>query len=99
MRELFVEFQDRILYGTDLGVGVDPLDIVPGSSGNELPTVDDVDQFFSSSYRYLETSDPQIPSPTPIQGGWVIAGVGLPPDVLDKIYRRNAVRVLRLASR
>jgi predicted TIM-barrel fold metal-dependent hydrolase len=94
MRKMFIEFQDRILYGTDLGVGIDPLDIVTGSSGEEVPTLEEVDRFFSSSYRYLETSDPEIPSPTPIQGDWNIHGVGLPSDVLEKIYWQNATRIL-----
>lgn len=96
MRKFFIEFQDRILYGTDLGVGIDPLDVVAGSAGEQVPTAAEVDRFFRSSYRYLESSDPQIPSPTPIQGNWTIHGVGLPQDVLDKIYWKNAVRVLGL---
>jgi len=96
MRAMFLEFQDRILYGTDLGVGAEPLDIVPGSSGRERPAPEDVDRFFRSSYQYLETSHPEIPSPTPIQGDWPIHGVHLPADVLDKIYYRNAARVLEI---
>lgn len=94
MRDFFIQFQDRILYGTDLGVGIEPLDIVTGSSGRELPTLEEVDQFFSSSYRYLETSETRLPSPTPIQGGWTLAGIALPNEVLAKVYWGNAARLL-----
>ena len=95
MRAFFLEFQDRILYGTDLGVGVEPLDIVPGSSGEDLPTTEDIDRFFRSSFAYLQTTEPSIESPTPIQGDWEIHGIGLPADVLEKIYAKNAERLLR----
>ena len=35
----------------------------------------------------------QFASPTPIQGRWKIDGVGLPRDVLEKVYFRNACRL------
>jgi predicted TIM-barrel fold metal-dependent hydrolase len=98
MRAFFIEFQDRILYGTDLGVGIDPLDVVTGSSGAEPPTWADIDRFFDSSYRYFETRQAEIPSPTPIQGTWNVHGIGLPAEVLDKIYGRNARRVMGIGA-
>ena len=52
-------------------------------------------RFFTSTWRYFETSDRQFESPTPIQGRWKIDGVGLPESILRKIYFENAVRVLR----
>jgi predicted TIM-barrel fold metal-dependent hydrolase len=94
VRDVFVRFQDRILFGTDLGVGADPSDLMLGSSGATPPTPADVTRFFDSTWRYFETNDIAIPSPTPIQGRWTIDGLGLPPEVLEKLYVRNAERVL-----
>ena len=38
----------------------------------------------------------QIDHPTPIQGKWKIDGIGLPREVLEKIYYKNAARLLDL---
>ncbi len=94
MRALFVRFQDRILFGTDLAVGRRPLDLMLGSSGNDPPTQADVDRFFSATWRYFETTDKKFDHPTPIQGDWKIDGIGLPPEVLRKVYGDNARRLL-----
>jgi predicted TIM-barrel fold metal-dependent hydrolase len=48
-------------------------------------------------YRFLETFDESFDygtDPTPAQGRWQIHGLGLPDDVLRKVYRDNARRVL-----
>lgn len=97
MRAFFIEFQDRILYGTDLGVGLDETDLVLGSSGDQPPMPSEVDRFFKASYRYFESADRQFETPTPIQGRWPISGVHLPREVLEKIYARNAHRVLGIS--
>jgi uncharacterized protein len=50
-------------------------------------------------FRYLETLDEYFnyfPSPTPPQGRWQIYGIGLPDEILEKVYRTNARRLLRL---
>lgn len=50
-------------------------------------------------YRFLETSDESFDydmAEVPGQGRWQIHGIGLPDDVLRKVYRDNAARVLRL---
>ncbi|MCS6913557.1 MAG: amidohydrolase family protein [Myxococcales bacterium] len=94
MRAFFIKYQDRILLGTDTGVGHGPHSLMFGSTGTEPPTERDADRFFESTWRYLETADRDIPSPTPIQGRWNIDGVGLPREVLEKIYYRNAQRLL-----
>lgn len=50
-------------------------------------------------YRFLETLDDSFeysPEPIPPQGRWRIYGLGLPEDVLHRIYNENARRVLRL---
>mgnify|MGYP001815463980 CR=1 FL=1 len=99
MRALFVRFQDRILFATDLGYGRDYFGrqrIVLGSSGEDPSTEEDAVLFWRSTWRYFETRERGIPSPTPIQGRWTINGLGLPPPVLRKLYRENAERILGL---
>ena len=95
MRRFFQKYQDRILFGTDTGVGPDQEDMMYGSNGAEPPTRADEVRFFTETWRYFETLDRQFESPTPIQGRWKIDGVGLPESVLRKIYFDNAVRLLR----
>ena len=55
---------------------------------------------YAIHYRFLETFDESFdygPEPVPSQGRWQIHGIGLPDDVLRKVYRDNARRILRLA--
>jgi hypothetical protein len=95
MRRFYAKYQNRILFGTDTGIGPDDADMMYGSTGADVPTRADEVRFFTSTWRYFETTDRQFESPTPIQGRWKIDGVGLPDSVLRKIYFENAVRVLR----
>jgi predicted TIM-barrel fold metal-dependent hydrolase len=48
-------------------------------------------------FRFLETADEYFdyPSHASRQGRWQIYGLNLPPDVLRKVYRDNALRLLR----
>jgi len=48
-------------------------------------------------YRFLETEDEYFdynPGPVPFQGYWKICGIGLPREVLRKVYFENARRIL-----
>jgi predicted TIM-barrel fold metal-dependent hydrolase len=99
LRALFIEFQDRILYGSDLGVGPEPTPLFLGSQGSRPPTPADQELFFSASRRYFETADENFAHPTPIQGAWKISGIALPRQVLQKVYHDNAARLLGLDSR
>jgi predicted TIM-barrel fold metal-dependent hydrolase len=94
MRRFFEKYQDRILFGTDTGVGPDQEDMMYGSNGAEPPTRADEVRFFTETWRYFETLDRQFESPTPIQGRWKIDGIGLSEAILRKIYFDNAVRLL-----
>jgi predicted TIM-barrel fold metal-dependent hydrolase len=94
MRRFYEKYQDRILFGTDTGIGAEADDMMFGSTGELPPTRADEERFFKSTWRYFETSDKQFESPTPIQGRWKIDGVGLPEGILRKIYFENAVRLL-----
>jgi predicted TIM-barrel fold metal-dependent hydrolase len=94
MRAFFEKYQDRILFGTDLGVGPSQDDMMYGSNGEKAPTLDDERRYFESTWRYFETKDKQFESPTAIQGRWKIDGIGLPENVLRKIYFENAAKLL-----
>lgn len=92
VRALFVKHQDRIVFGTDFQVYQR---LILGSSGNEPPpTDDDARVFFEKHWRWLETRDRDWAHMTPIQGDWTISSIGLPPDVLRKIYFGNARKLL-----
>ncbi len=48
-------------------------------------------------YRFLETDDENFaygPEPTPRQGRWRVHGLYLPDEVLEKVYHRNAERLI-----
>ena len=95
MRRFFEKYQDRILFGTDTGVGPEDADMMYGSTGPLPPTAADEERFFRSSWRYFETRDKQFESPTPIQGRWKIDGIGLSDAILRKVYYENAARLLK----
>lgn len=79
-RKFFLEYQDRILFGTDCS----PLDL------NQ----------HCIYYRFLETFDEyfsyQPLDEQPGQGRWRIYGIGLPDNVLEKIYNGNAKKILNI---
>jgi predicted TIM-barrel fold metal-dependent hydrolase len=92
VRRFFIKHQDKILFATDLSVGEE---LVLGSGGLGPPPTDaDAVVFFQKHWRWLETRDVNFPHMTPIQGNWTISGIGLPADVLKKVYFENARRLL-----
>src|SRR5262249_29351104 len=97
MRSFFEKYQDRVLFGTDLGIGAAEDDLMLGSTGTTPPGPSDVRRVFVATWQYFETSGRQFEHPTPIQGRWRIDGVGLPRSVLEKIYWRNAARLLGIS--
>lgn len=84
IRQFFLKYQNRILFGSD------------GNPGRG------VEEFWVPHWRFLETYDEhfdhpaQLRSPTgaPLHGRWRIYGIGLPDDVLRKVYYANALRYL-----
>lgn len=75
-RRFFIQYADRILFGTDYGP--DP-------------------EMYRIYFRFLETDDEYFnygPGQTPRQGRWQIYGLYLPDDVLEKVYYKNAERIL-----
>jgi uncharacterized protein len=87
IREFFLKYQDRIIFGSD------------GNPGRGI------DEFWVPHWRFLETYDEhfdhpaQLRSPTgaPLHGRWRIYGIGLPDEVLRKVYYANALRYLPAA--
>jgi uncharacterized protein len=46
---------------------------------------------YRNYFRWLETEDEYFPyAQYPLQGRWMIYGLGLPDEVLEKVYHRNA---------
>ncbi|MCC6748200.1 MAG: amidohydrolase family protein [Deltaproteobacteria bacterium] len=93
-RAFYVKYQDRVLFGTDLIVTPNGMQL--GSVSPNPPTFEDALKYYAIHRRYFETSDRQFDHPTPIQGRWKIDGVGLPREVLHKIYVENAERLIFL---
>jgi len=88
--KFFDRYQDRILFGTDAT-----------PKGYEFPQQLFGDELYEIYFRFLETEDEYFdyaPAPIPPQGRWRISGLGLPENILQKIYYQNAARLLKLPS-
>jgi predicted TIM-barrel fold metal-dependent hydrolase len=75
-RNFFLEYQDRILFGTD-----GPRE--PGRLHPHWRMLETRDEYFS----YAEDQYPP-------QGLWNIYGLGLPDEVLRKVYSKNAAKLI-----
>jgi len=96
LRQFFERHQDRIVFGTDIGISNEGLML--GSNGEVEPTQADVAPFYQAHFRFFETALRGIAHPSPIQGNWTIDAIDLPADVLAKVYRGNALRLLDRAA-
>ncbi len=100
IRQFFVDFQDRILFGSDLGVHARAREgglyysLFLGSISKEPPSMEDVQPFFDKHWRYFETDREAVEHPIPIQGDWKVHPINLPSNVRRKIYWKNAERLL-----
>jgi predicted TIM-barrel fold metal-dependent hydrolase len=92
VRNLFIKHQNRILFGTDLGFH--GRSIMLGSVGYDRPRLIDIFLFYGVHLHWFESHARQMQHPTPIQGDWRIDGIGLPSDVLERVYFRNAAQLL-----
>jgi len=81
-REFFLKYQDRVLFGTD-------------NIGDALSP-----PHYRLYFRFLETADEYFPfSPEAEgQGWWRIYGLYLPDEVLKKVYRENAMKLVRFGA-
>jgi predicted TIM-barrel fold metal-dependent hydrolase len=80
-REFFIKHQDRIIFGTDMPANID--------SSVEM---------YRTYFRFLETFDESFYSPdydgTFDRARWPICGIGLPKEVLKKIYYENILKII-----
>jgi len=67
------KYQDRVLFGTDLGVD---------------------DMMFDAAFRVLESTDEHWYDIDRYEYHWPLYGLGLDDEVLKKIYKENAARIL-----
>lgn len=85
-RRFFIRYQDRILFGTDGGFGL------KADGDGWTP-----ERLFRSYVEFLETDNEYLEYPLADiarQGRWRIYGLDLPAEVLEKIYVRNAERLI-----
>ncbi|MCA9604427.1 MAG: amidohydrolase family protein [Myxococcales bacterium] len=97
MHDLFVRWRRRILFGTDVQMGRSGTWVL-GSAGEDPDPPARIPVFYEAHWRYFETADRRFAHPTPIQGNWTIDGIDLPREVLEDLYRENAIRVFGLAD-
>lgn len=80
-REFFIKHQDRIIFGTDM-----PADL------------DSSVEMYQSYFRFLQTYDEAFYAPdydgTFERARWPICGIGLPMEVLAKIYYKNILNII-----
>jgi predicted TIM-barrel fold metal-dependent hydrolase len=88
VRAFFLKHQDRVLFGTDLTLGwevfEEPQHVDPET----------IRRFYNSHWCFFETEEQQIKHPYPIQGRWKVNAIGLPAEVLEKLYVQNAQRLI-----
>jgi predicted TIM-barrel fold metal-dependent hydrolase len=77
VRAFLLKYQDRVLYGTDLGM-------IPDA--DPAATVKDWEDTYARDWKYFATDD------TVAFDGGTTRGLGLPQPVLRKLYHDNAVR-------
>jgi predicted TIM-barrel fold metal-dependent hydrolase len=93
-KAFFTKYQDRIMFGTDMQFWAN-CDVQGAGPCRDFTREEDRN-FYNIHWRYLQTTDTRFDHPTPIQGNWKIDGIGLPAEVLKKIYWDNAFRFYRL---
>jgi predicted TIM-barrel fold metal-dependent hydrolase len=80
-REFFIKHQDRIIFGADMP-----------------PNLDCSAEMYRTYFRFLETFDESFYSPdydgTFDRSRWPICGIGLPKEILKKVYYENILKVI-----
>ncbi len=83
-RKFFIKYQDRILFGSDGG----------NFFGVKGWTIE---KYYRTYFEFLETDNEYFDYPLKgaiNQGNWEIYGINLPDEVLEKIYYKNAEKIL-----
>ncbi|MBR9997879.1 MAG: amidohydrolase [Cyclobacteriaceae bacterium] len=73
-REFFIRYQERIVYGTDMGIDR---------------------SMYRLTYRILETADEHFYAHERFGYHWALNGLDLPAEVLEKVYHKNAEKILK----
>jgi Amidohydrolase len=90
VRQFFIKYQDRLLYGTDLTESPpDPHARAQNPPSDGTPFEQEADGFWRSDWLYLATS--QVQHVDAINAD--VQGLALPKSIIDKIYYANAHRV------
>ncbi|MCL2622726.1 MAG: amidohydrolase [Planctomycetaceae bacterium] len=80
LRDFYIEYQDRILYGTDGGRIADH-------------AIDDYVRRYANTFEIFETDHELANGFFGNQGDQPIRGLNLPREVLEKIYYKNALKL------
>jgi Amidohydrolase len=90
VRQFFLKYQDRLLYGTDLTEDPpDPHARAQNPPADGTPFETEADKSWRSDWLYLATGESQHIDAIKAD----VKGLGLPKSVIDKIYYTNARRV------
>jgi predicted TIM-barrel fold metal-dependent hydrolase len=73
VNRFFQQYQDRLVYGTDMGVAP---------------------EMYRTTFRILESEDEHFYDHNISSYHWSMNGYGLPDEVLEKVYRTNALTIL-----
>jgi predicted TIM-barrel fold metal-dependent hydrolase len=95
VRQFFIRYQDRLLYGTDLTA--EPAVASPKAQNPPIEAGDfphEADTFWRSDWMYLATAGVQRVAAIDAD----VKGLNLPKSVIDKIYYTNARRVFNVES-
>ena len=84
-KAFFEKYQDRILYGSDLGY--DP-----------KSTMSFAEKIYKATFRLLESEDDHIYQHDIFSYHWPLYGLGLPDEVLYKLYYENAAKLIGVKS-
>jgi len=67
----------------------------PDLAGEMLEIMQEREHFYATHRRFFETGERQIEYPGfPLQGRWKVDAVNLSSDALEKLYFRNAQRLI-----
>ncbi len=81
VRAFFLKYPDRVLFGADMGTW----GLASAKSAEKLTnSMTYIENSYEEHFRYLEQSGPMTIS------GREVTGIGLPPEVLEQVYRANA---------
>lgn len=98
VRSFFIQYQDRIMYGTDQGGSTfdregNPLsdEQINGMKQNYLRRHDFFMQYYASDEIFPWANNIRGGKPVP-EAEYTVQGLALPEEVLEKVYYKNAVK-------